>query len=59
MARSSTPEGIPVGISSWSTLGSNQSHSREKNRGKQIIVIIPSFAGRYLSTALFAEPESK
>ncbi|MNT24482.1 O-acetylserine sulfhydrylase [compost metagenome] len=47
-------DGVPVGISSGAALvaGFRQA-ALEENAGKTIVVILPDFAERYLSTALF------
>lgn len=47
-------EGIPCGISSGAAFAAAKAvASMPESKGKQIIVIVPSFSERYISTALF------
>ena len=47
-------DGVPVGISSGGALSAAfRLAAEDRWAGKQIVVIVPSFAERYLSTALF------
>ncbi|MEZ5998529.1 MAG: hypothetical protein R3B98_07545 [Hyphomonas sp.] len=48
-------EGIPGGISSGAMAAAVKIGTRDDMAGKTLVVILPSFAERYVSTILFEE----